>query len=66
MKTKIIYTLVVICSMSLFASAKQLCTECPNKKCCTNNKVAAEKKQPVKKKVAATAIRPLNFYLFNI
>ena len=62
MKKKLIYTLMFICCMSLFASAKQLCTECP-KKCCA--KAVAEKKQPVKKKVATT-IRPLNFYLFNI
>jgi hypothetical protein len=62
MKKKLIYTLVFFCTMSLFASAKQLCTECP-KKCC--HKAATEKKQPVKKKVT-TSIRPLNFYLFNI
>ena len=61
MKTKIIYTLMLICCMSIFASAKQLYTECP-KKC--SAKAATEKKQPVKKKVAAN-IRPLNFYLFN-
>lgn len=65
MKTKLIYTLLFICCLSLFASAKQLCTGCPKKGCPT--KTSAVKKQPVKtKKVTTATIRPLNFYLFNI
>ncbi|HKO79987.1 MAG TPA: hypothetical protein VJU78_06300 [Chitinophagaceae bacterium] len=65
MKKKILYALALICFLNLYASANQICTECP-KKCCLN-KATEVKKQPVKaKKVATTTIRPLNFYLFNI
>ena len=65
MKAKILYVLALICCLNLYSSANQVCTGCP-KKCCVN-KATEVKKQPVKtKKVAATAIRPLNFYLFNI
>jgi hypothetical protein len=64
MKKKIIYMLAVFCCLSFYSSAKQVDKNC-TKKCCVCK--CGAKKTPAKaKKIAATSIRPFNFYLINI
>lgn len=66
MTKKLIYLLALICFVQFTSSAKP--PACPgsgcDKKVCPV-KTAEAKKATARTKKVATAIRPLNFYLFN-
>ena len=65
MTKKIFYLMVLLCSLSLFSSAKQVGIGCIKEyKACKGQ--CTQKKPAKSRKVITANIRPLHFYLFNI
>ena len=65
MTKKIFYLMVLICGLSLFSSAKQICIG--SVKEYSPKKPPCVKKSPVKiKTVASKGQRPFNYFLINL